>query len=136
MKSYTVKPSDLNPEVIFDPLNNKFEMSGSSRPEDVRELYYPMLEWFRDFRDKCAQNAFPGYTKRNPLVFKVTLDYFNSSSAKFLYDIFEELNTINQNSFPVEVHWYYNESDEDMRDAGEEMQNLVELEFRFIETFD
>jgi len=32
----------------------------------------------------------------------------------------------------VKVYWYFNEEDEDMRDAGEEMAELAEMTFHFI----
>lgn len=132
MQAYIVEASELDPKVIFDPGKELFEMAGASRPEDVRELYYPMVEWFREFRQKCSEGAFPAYSKANPLVFNVKMDYFNSSSTKFLFDIFEELNTIGRESFPVKVGWYYDVDDDDMREAGEEIKEIVDLDFEFI----
>ncbi len=132
MKPYILESSELTPEVIFDPESNNFEMSGSSRPEDVRDLFYPMIEWLKDFGKNISQGMYPLFSKENPLIFKVKMDYFNSSSAKFMYDIFEKLNAIHENGLPLEIHWYFEEDDDDMREAGEEMQDLIEMEFKFI----
>ena len=133
MKPYILESSELIPGVIFDADNNNFEMSGSSRPEDVRDLFYPMIEWLNNFGGEIAQGKYSRYSKKQPLIFKVKMDYFNSSSAKFMYDIFEELNIIHKSGFPLEIHWYSDEEDDDMREAGEEMQDLVEMEFQFIQ---
>lgn len=132
MKPYILESSELIPGVIFDPDNNNFEMSGSSRPEDVSDLFYPMIEWLKDFGERISQGMYTLFSKENPLIFKVKMDYFNSSSAKFMYDIFEELNAIHENGLPLEIHWYFEHDDDDMREAGEEMQNLIEMEFQFI----
>jgi len=132
MKPYILESSELIPGVIFDPDNNNFEMTDSSRPEDVRDLFYPMIEWLKDFGEKILQGMDTQFSKENPLLFKVKMDYFNSSSAKFMYDIFEELKAIRENGLPLEIQWYFEEEDDDMREAGEEMQDLIEMEFQFI----
>ncbi len=136
MKPYILEPTKLTPKVIFDPANNMFEMTGSSRPEDVRDFYHPILEWLKVFITEISQSGSKIFSKDNPLIFRIKLDYFNSSSAKFLFDIFEELNTINSKLFPVEILLYYDEADEDMKDAGKEMEELVDMGFRFIQTKD
>ncbi|MEA1898035.1 MAG: DUF1987 domain-containing protein [Bacteroidota bacterium] len=133
MKPYILKSSELIPGVIFDPDNNNFEMTGSSRPEDVRDLYSPMVEWLKGFEEEIVKGMYPIFSKENPMIFKFKMDYFNSSSAKFLFDIFEELNIIHKSGFPLEIHWHFDEEDDDMREAGEEMQDLVEMEFQFIQ---
>ena len=132
MKPYILKSTELTPGVIFDPGNNKFEMTGSSRPEDVRDLFFPIIEWLKDFNEKTSQGMATIFSKENPLLFKVKMDYFNSSSAKFMFDIFEELNSIHEKGLPVHIKWYFDKEDDDMREAGEEMQDLVEMEFQFI----
>lgn len=132
MKPYILEPSELIPGVIFDPDNNNFEMSGSSRPEDVRDLFYPMIEWLKNFGEKISQGMDTPFSKDNPLLFKIKMDYFNSSSAKFMFDIFEELNSIHKSGLPINIQWYFDEEDDDMREAGEEMQNLVNMKFQFI----
>ena len=73
------------------------------------------------------------FSKENPLLFKVKMDYFNSSSAKFMFDIFEQLNSIHERGLPVNIKWYFDKEDDDMREAGEEMQDLVDMEFHFIQ---
>lgn len=133
MKPYILESSELIPGVIFDADNNNFEMSGSSRPEAVRDLFYPMIEWLKAFGEEIAQGKYTRYSKKKPLIFKVKMEYFNSSSAKFMYDIFEELNIIHKSGFPLEIHWCFDEDDDDMREAGEEMQDLVEMDFQFIQ---
>ena len=133
MKPYVLKSTELTPGVIFDPENNKFEMTGSSRPEDVRDLFFPIIEWLKEFNEKTSQGMATIFSKENPLLFKVKMDYFNSSSAKFMFDIFEQLNAIHEKGLPIHIHWYFDKEDDDMREAGEEMQDLVDMEFHFIQ---
>jgi hypothetical protein len=60
------------------------------------------------------------------------LAYFNSSSAKFFYDIFAELKRLSENDVRVIVEWFYDEEDLDQKDAGSDIAAMVEMEFSFI----
>jgi hypothetical protein len=60
------------------------------------------------------------------------LEYFNSSSAKFFYDIFSELKRLGTNNIPVIVEWFYDEEDIDQKEAGLDIALLVEMEFVFV----
>lgn len=101
-------------------------------PEDVRAIYYPVTEWIRTFVSdlQCDSSA---YTLVNPLVFKIDLVYFNSSSAKFLYDIFTELKQLKKCGIPFRVEWYYDSDDSEMKEAGLDISTLSETEFSFFE---
>jgi hypothetical protein len=58
--------------------------------------------------------------------------YFNSSSAKFFYDIFLELKRLVPLGIPFIVEWFYDEEDIDLREAGSDIALLVGLEFLYI----
>ena len=71
------------------------------------------------------------YTEQNPLLLKLDLEYFNSSSAKFLFDIFAQLKELQNDGIPVIVEWHYDEEDTDLREAGEDLALLCEMQFRY-----
>lgn len=129
MKSYIHKATDLTPEIILAPDENKFIISGKSAPEDVRGLYYPVLEWMEEFAAGVRKNN--PYSEKNQLRFSLDLEYFNSSSAKFLFDIFAQLRDLNSEGIPVDIEWYYDEEDTDLREAGEDLSLLCELPFKY-----
>jgi len=72
------------------------------------------------------------YSPENPLRMQTDLEYYNSSSAKFIYDIFAELKRLNDSGIPVTVDWIYDEEDLDQKEAGEDIALLVEMNFNFI----
>lgn len=129
MKSYIHKATDLTPEIFLAPDENRFVIAGKSAPEDVRGLYYPVIEWMEAFVAEVRKGN--KYTDANPLRLKLDLEYFNSSSAKFLFDIFTHLRDLNNEGIPVEIEWYYDEEDTDLREAGEDLALLAELQFRY-----
>ncbi len=129
MKNFICRPTDYTPEIILSPEENRFLFAGKSAPEDVRELYYPVIEWMKEFAEELRQGH--DYSDKNPLLMKMDLEYFNSSSAKFLFDIFSYLKEISESGVPVEVEWHYDEEDTDLREAGEDLSLLCDLPFRY-----
>lgn len=133
MQELYISPTSGSPEVHFSPVENIFLIRGISSPEDVRAMYYPVIEWIRNFINDLVQ-AEPqiNYTTENPLRFKTDLVYFNSSSAKFLYDIFMELQRLIPAGIPFIVEWYYDKEDIDLKEAGSEIASLAGMEFSFV----
>jgi hypothetical protein len=132
MQKLYISPSSLTPEVHLSPEENIFLIRGISSPEDVRAMYYPVIEWIIKFINEIVDGKNNYYSSENPFVFKTDLEYFNSSSAKFLYDIFMELKRLAASDIPVSVEWYYDAEDVDMREAGSDIALLAEMEFTYI----
>src|SRR5664280_513733 len=101
MQKLYIKPTSTTPEVNFLPEQNIFLLRGVSSPEDVRAMYYPVIEWIVDFVNEILDGKVKSYTSDNPLKFKVDLIYLNSSSAKFLFDIFVELKRLIRHGIPA-----------------------------------
>lgn len=130
MNSYIIKATSSSPEIYLSPEENRFEISGRSAPEDVRSTYYPVLEWIDKFVTEVSVNS--PYHHKNPLLFKFDFEYFNSSSAKFFYDIIYRLKELIDTGVPVKVEWYHDAEDTDLRDAGEDLAILLEMQFTYI----
>lgn len=121
-----------SPEINFSPEENIFFMRGVSCPEDVRGIYYPVIEWLKAFTDNLHLVDTNKYSQELPLNFQIDLTYFNSSSAKFLYDIILELKRLVADSVPVRVEWYYDEEDTDLQESGADIASLIGMEFVYI----
>jgi len=132
MQKLFIEQTQNTPEINFSPEENVFLIQGKSSPEDVRELYYPVIEWIRIFLDDLLEGEYTNFNKETPLKFKVDMSYFNSSSAKFFYDIFSELKRVTSSDIPVIVEWCYDEEDNDMKEAGEDIAQLAEMKFTYI----
>jgi hypothetical protein len=129
MQKLHIRSGINTPEINFSPEENIFIIRGKSAPEDVRALYYPVINWIQKFTESILGELFRIYTPENPLKVQIDLAYFNSSSAKFLYDIFYELKKLVAAGIPVIIEWMYDEEDTDLRDAGSDIALLVEMVF-------
>ncbi|MGD9992360.1 MAG: DUF1987 domain-containing protein [Salinivirgaceae bacterium] len=129
MNPLIIEQTPATPKIHFDFTHKLFEIIGCSRPEDVRIFYMPIIDWLESFKLKIPELEKPV----NPLEFKFKFDYFNSSSAKFLLDILVLINQIHQKGMPIKVAWYFDENDDDMKEVGEELSEVVDLPFEYIE---
>jgi hypothetical protein len=100
------------------------EIKGKSSPENSIEFFNNIYNGLDDF----AKAGLPEFK------FNVALQYFNTSSAKCLFDIFRKLITLSKNLTKVEVNWFYEEGDDDMLESGEDYSEVTGLKFNFIET--
>jgi hypothetical protein len=132
MEKLIISPTSTTPAIHLSVEENVYSISGTSRPEDVRELYYPVIEWIQKLAENILDGTINKYSAENALIFKTDLVYFNSSSAKFLYDIFMELKRIALSGVAVTVEWHYEKDDTDMLEAGIDIASLAEMEFTFI----
>lgn len=106
----------MTPEIILDVNENKYKISGNSRPENPMQFYKPIFEWFT--------NRLNTLTER--IEIEIRMDYFNTSTSKVFLDLFE-LFEAHDACEHIHVIWYYQSDDEEMQEAGEELLDLVEL---------
>ena len=132
MQKLYINSGANTPEIHFSPDENIFLISGRSAPEDVRAIYYPVIQEIKNIVNDIIVGKYSIYTPENPLIFKVDLTYFNSSSTKFLYDILFELKRLPPSGIQVIVEWFYNDEDLDMKEAGNDIALLAEMEFTYI----
>jgi hypothetical protein len=132
MEKLYISPTTLTPEVSFSPEENIFFIKGNSSPEDVRAMYYPVIEWIKRLASSLIDGKSLSFSADNPLKLTIDLDYFNSSSAKFLFDIFNELKQLTPSGIPFMIEWYYDKEDLDMKEAGIDISLLLEMEFNYV----
>lgn len=123
MESLLIDATSKTPAFFFDNKKKLIEISGKSTPEDHIAFYTPILEWF----DRFILDP-PEHTQLN-----VKLDYFNTSSSKVLLKIFRKLELITEVEKQVEVNWYYEIGDWDMKDCGLDYKTIVNVPFKLIE---
>lgn len=133
MEVLKIQSTENTPSINFDHQQFSFELGGESRPEDVRKFYDPVVNWLDEFNKYLYWLSTNNSSAMKPVEVHFKLDYFNSSSAKYIMDIMSKLSEIQQNcpGANVLIHWHYDEMDEDMIEAGEEFQKITNIPFKF-----
>ena len=122
MKALYIKGTDDSPDVILDKDQESFMLSGKSLPENVTIFYDPILEWISEYAKEPLEKT----------IFTINLEYFNTASSKLILDIFMLLEEMSEAGSDVEINWNYADYDEDMKEAGVEYSEMVELKFNLI----
>lgn len=129
MENYKLDVTENTPLVDLNFENHKLRFEGDSRPEDVQKFFHPILDWLDDYSEHIASLG-----TEVEISCDFQFEYFNSSSAKYVMDIVTQLGTINSSSDKVKlnINWHYEEMDEDMLEAGEEFEEMVNIPFNFV----
>lgn len=132
MNPLKIEQTNVSPFVNLDASLGVYILAGYSRPENVRDFYFPIINWLDEFKKTLVETKKSGKLL-DPVNFDFKFIYFNSSSAKFLYDIVIMLNEMQKEELPVNINWYYDKDDDELREAGEELSDMAQVPFKFFE---
>lgn len=133
MEALNYDATDYSPAISFDHVNHNLEIAGYSRPENVRTFYYPVIEWLENYRSEVLEHSDKSIFENNPINLTLKMNYFNSSSAKFLLDVIVEVHKFHLDGYNIKINWYFDEGDDDMLETGEDLSDMVDFPFSFIE---
>ncbi|MBP8824636.1 MAG: DUF1987 domain-containing protein [Flavobacteriales bacterium] len=123
MTDLLLEGTSKTPTVHFDAATGQLHLRGRSIPENSIEFYKPLIEWI----DQYAR------APKSSTQLRVQLEYFNTSSSKCILDLFKKLEQLRTAGIDVQVLWHYEVDDEDMLEAGEDYQAIINLPFKMIE---
>ena len=129
MRKLIIDQTPSSPKVILDPEKKIYQISGESRPPDVREFYDQILTWLDDF----SLHLIKSDDIKEPVIFNFDFEYFNSSSGKFILDICKDIARLRSNGINIGVNWHFEKDDMDMLEVGKEMSKIVKVPFEYIQ---
>jgi len=111
------------PYILVDEVNGYMKFEGESYLEDIVDFYKDIGEWLEIF----LPTDFEKFT------FDCAMEYFNSSTAKLLYNIMKLLDK-NAVDKKIVVNWIVSDEDDDMLvECGEDFRDDMEyLKFEII----
>jgi hypothetical protein len=113
MDNIYIEATATSPEIDFRFDQRLLSMKGESYPENAAAFYAPIVEQLRNFLATQEQAS---------ITTNIALAYFNSSSTKMLFSIFDALDQAAQTGNRIEVNWYHDEEDETIFEFGEELK--------------
>jgi hypothetical protein len=117
-----IEATQDTPKVDFQFENGVFIFEGKSYSENTFEFYKPLLKDLENYLENYDFNEL------DSLVFSFKLTYFNSSSSKALFDIFDLIDNFKNNhkDIQVNINWLYDFDDESSKEDGEDFQDSFE----------
>lgn len=111
MKNIRIDATHRSPCVALNFTRHHLRIEGESYPENVPAFYGPIFD---------ALDAYLASLGNGRCRFDLSLIYFNSGSAKALMLLLEKLDEAAARGATMDIHWYYDEEDETMKELGEE----------------
>jgi hypothetical protein len=62
----------------------------------------------------------------------INLEYFNTSTSRYLFGIFKILETYHIKGNPIVIHWYYEKDDFEMLESGEDYASILKIPFNMV----
>jgi hypothetical protein len=123
MDNIKIDATERSPEINFDFSSNTFAITGESYPENISELYGPIIKALETHLEE---------QKGANITFNFELIYFNSSSAKVLMGLFDILDSAAEDN-QVVINWHFEEDDDNMEELGEEFgEDLENAKFNMV----
>lgn len=123
MEKFAIEGTPKTPTIQFDMVSGVLEIKGRSIPENSIEFYKPLV----DNLERYASSP------KSATTVNVQLEYFNTSSSKCILDVFKKLEAIHKGGSSVTINWHYEEDDEDMLEAGEDYQAIINVPFKMVQ---
>src|SRR6056297_189707 len=127
MNSLKIEGTTFTPEINFDIDNNTLSFLKVSKPANAIEFYQPVFEFLENFEKEKVKSKVV-----NQLIVDFNFDYFNTATAKILYELLNRFKRIKQQGVDIVINWFYYEEDDDLLEEGQMMAEAVGLDFKFI----
>jgi len=115
MEKYIIQEELKNcPGIAYYPVENKLELVGRSIPENPELIFRRLEDWITTH-----------FEKSNGLNVNIQLEYINSGSSKYLYEILKRLTGYGRSGKLVKMKWLYEEDDEAMLELGEHYRDTA-----------
>jgi len=102
------------PGITYYPSDNRLELIGRSIPENPELIFRRLEEWITIH-----------FEKNEGLNVNIQLEYINSGSSKYLYEILKKLTGYGRSGKSVKLKWLYEEDDEAMLELGEHYRDTA-----------
>lgn len=102
------------PGITYEPGTNRLEIVGRSIPENPESIFRRLEDWITVH-----------FEKNGSLDVIIQLEYINSGSSKYLYEVLKRLTGYRRMGKTVKMKWLYEEDDEAMLELGEHYRDTA-----------
>jgi len=123
MEKLYIEATKYTPQITLDAQEGLLEIKGKSYPENTFEFYQPVLAWIERYFHAPQPHT----------TLKMEIIYFNSSSSKLFFDLFDLLEE-HIDSSTIQIEWIYDPENESALEAGEDfIEDFESLTITLIE---
>ena len=115
MTELQLESTSRTPAVTLDPAAGRLVIAGESYPEDITAFYAQLTGALATYFEGGAET----------LATEIRLTYFNSSSARALMELLEQLDEAASSGTAVTIDWYCDPDDDITREFAEDIASDV-----------
>lgn len=119
MNNLTINAGKDTLNIHCDSALGIIDMKGISYPQDAADFFDPVFDWLENYINEV----------NDAIILNLHIDYLNTSSTKCLFDFIDRLEDYYKVGNFVQVNWYHEPQDEDIKETGLEFQEDMELPF-------
>ncbi len=110
MNNFKLAATQYTPEILLETYG-VIDIKGKSYPENTFEFYLPIMNWLKEY--------FIEKNSPKHLTVNIEITYFNSSSSKLFFDLFDILDE-HKEDFDITINWIYDKENDSAKEAGED----------------
>lgn len=118
MKELAIEGTIDTPSITLRP--GEVYIIGRSIPEHVNKFFDPVMDWLKEYI-KAPEDTHV----------RVSLEYANSCTLKYLNDIFKIIEKISDSGKKIRVDWEYDDDDDSMFEMGQDIESIVAIKFDY-----
>lgn len=122
MDKLFIQSTNSSPEIEFSPEDNVYRMLGESCMSDANLFYAPVLEWLREF----------GSGENVSATYKFHFSAISQTSMKMLLFVCQEIKSMQIDGSEIHVSWCFSKGAADLKEIGQDISYMTELEFDFV----
>jgi hypothetical protein len=102
--------------------NGYMKITGNSTPVEENNAFYGHMN---------KQVNLYAQDPANKTYVDIALSHVNAASKRYIVDLLKTLEKLNQQGFQVIINWQFDSEDDDVRELGEILESMFDLEFSF-----
>ncbi|MBX2980672.1 MAG: DUF1987 domain-containing protein [Flavobacteriales bacterium] len=123
MNDLDLAATERTPRIVLRHALGTISIQGCSIPENADRFFGPVLDQVELYMQRPAPAT----------VARIELSYFNTSTSKYLLDLFKLLEDLHASGRSlVSMEWQHAANDLDMQEVGEDFKALLEYPVRLV----
>ena len=117
MEPLHIPATETTPAAHLDAQQGTVVIEGVSDEQDALGFYFPLIQWLDSYQHNPADQT----------TLTIRLKYFNTASAKALYEVVKRIAQLQKEGHSAAVEWYYDQNDPVLKDDIEHFCDIVTI---------
>ena len=117
MEPLQISPTPTTPIVHFNAQSGHLTIRGVSDEEDALGFYFPLIQWMDNYIGHSQEKT----------TLDIQLKYFNTASAKALFEIIKRMGVLRKAGKTTEINWFYDSLDPVLKEDIEQFCDLTDV---------